>query len=634
MKIRTKLNFGAIVTGTLLMAFIGVIFLFTLNLQITNKKQQLIEQLVEVAVQSNISQDEYLKSPNEQLKAQWFAVYQKQVGLLDSATLLFSSNEENFLLGDVRTVSVDSKNIFDELVQDITVGNNEKIQDLSSRLAVKEQSWVADSLQLVKLNQAQVTDTQQKFLLFIVVSGFFVLWVYVITFLLATSVVKSLRALEKDFSRISTLDFSSSDTASISGKSNDEIGALRQSFNVMVSKLKKSYMTLDQKNVEFSHKTEEIGKINKAVLNILEDLKNEEAQLVEAKTKDEVLLDSIGDGVIAADNKGKIIVFNRAAKAMLGWEKENFLGKKLYDVLDLYDENNAVVPLKDRPLQIALSTGKPVIAQYQYAKKDGIKFPVAITVTPVILDNTTVGTIELFRDITKAKQIDQMKSEFVSVASHQMRTPLTGIKWLSEILLNSKSNLTAEQVETINQIVVSNTRMIHLVDDLLDVARIDAGQKFEVVLKTGDIMPAIKEVVAELKMVMSAKKVKIILAEDFPKKLILPIDKEKIKLVFHNLLANAIQYANYDYEVKIGFKQDEKVVTFTVADKGIGIPKSQQDQIFQKFFRSDNAKIMQPNGTGLGLYIVKAVIDGHHGKIWFDSELNKGTIFYFSLPLK
>jgi signal transduction histidine kinase len=231
-------------------------------------------------------------------------------------------------------------------------------------------------------------------------------------------------------------------------------------------------------------------------------------------------------------------------------------------------------------------------------------------------------------------QIEKTKSEFVSVASHQLRTPLTGIKWFSELILGGKAGEINLQVKDfLSDIHNSNERMIKLVEDLLNVSRIDTGKKFEIVKKPANIVEIIDSLTVDLVGLSHKHRVEIKKDNNFPKEFLLPIDTDKIRQVFANLLSNGVKYSKEGGFVEVGFENKENKALFTVKDQGLGIPKNQQSQMFQKFFRALNVQTKETDGTGLGLYIAKAIVEVHGGKIWFESEQDKGTTFFVELPV-
>lgn len=158
-------------------------------------------------------------------------------------------------------------------------------------------------------------------------------------------------------------------------------------------------------------------------------------QLEESKVKDEAILESVGDGLIAVDNDRKIMLINKVATDMLGWRTEDLIGKVITD-LRLEDQMGNVIPLEKRPTTIALTTGEVTRVVYFFVKNDKTRFPLSITATPIKLNGKTVGLIEIIRDVTKEKEVDKAKTEFVSIAAHQLRTPLTAISWYTEMVLN------------------------------------------------------------------------------------------------------------------------------------------------------------------------------------------------------
>ncbi|OGF28582.1 hypothetical protein A2331_04180 [Candidatus Falkowbacteria bacterium RIFOXYB2_FULL_34_18] len=214
-------------------------------------------------------------------------------------------------------------------------------------------------------------------------------------------------------------------------------------------------------------------------------------------------------------------------------------------------------------------------------------------------------------------------------------TPLTGIKWFSELLLKERAGkITQKQKDFLTQIYNSNHRMIRLVSDLLDVSHIDTGAKFETHKTKSDIQEMINQAIQDSVALIEEKDIIIKDRVKTVKRMEFEFDKQKIRQVFYNLISNAIKYSKQGGIVEISCDCDwknKKMINFHVKDEGIGIPKSQQNKVFSKFFRADNAIITQADGTGLGLYITKAIIEAHGGKLWFESEENKGTTFHFSL---
>jgi signal transduction histidine kinase len=230
-------------------------------------------------------------------------------------------------------------------------------------------------------------------------------------------------------------------------------------------------------------------------------------------------------------------------------------------------------------------------------------------------------------------ELDVAKSDFVSVAAHQLRTPLTGIKWSYTALLDPDTGpLTPDQKEIAQNGLASISNTLDLINDLLNVAHIEEGKmKFEV--KKQPIFPVLKKAVEGFKLIAEEKK--IVLAMKIPDESGFPdvdIDAEKMELAITNLLDNAVKYTPNGGRIDFSISQEQGLIRIVVQDSGIGIPKDQKNRLFSKFFRADNATAVQTSGTGLGLYMVKKIIDRHGGKIVVDSTEGKGTAFIITIP--
>lgn len=230
-------------------------------------------------------------------------------------------------------------------------------------------------------------------------------------------------------------------------------------------------------------------------------------------------------------------------------------------------------------------------------------------------------------------KLSKMKNEFVSVASHQLRTPLSAIRWETELLLSKfKKGLNDKQIKNIETINTLTNRMTRLVSDMLDVARIDQNR---LILKKEpvDIMKIIKEEIAETTSIAKARNIEVVFV---PKKNIPKVigDAQKIESVVENILSNSLKYTTNRGKIEIKVSKKDDFLVTSIKDNGVGIPEEQIERVFDKFFRSDNAVKYQTEGTGLGLYISKNIVEQLGGKIWFQSVENLGSIFSFSLPIK
>lgn len=353
-------------------------------------------------------------------------------------------------------------------------------------------------------------------------------------------------------------------------------------------------------------------------------------QIMKDKQKTEIILTSIGDGILVLDKEKRIILVNPSVTRLSGFEREELLDKKYFEILKFINE---VSKEEQRDfIEKVYATGKSAQMDMHTSliTKTGEELPVGDSASPILdKDNTVIGCVVVFRDATKEREIDQMKTEFVSLASHELKTPLTSMKYLLELFSDSATTLSDEQKSYMSELRKSNEEMILLVNDLLNVSRIELGRKFDIVKVESDLIEIIKDVTAQQAGFANHKKVEII----FPQQgdtINLKLDREKIREVVKNLVSNAIKYSKENSKIEINIAVNEKEIVFSVKDSGIGIPEAEKDNIFKKLYRANNVGDIE--GTGLGLYISKAIIEKHEGKIWFETKENEGTTFFFSLP--
>ena len=227
--------------------------------------------------------------------------------------------------------------------------------------------------------------------------------------------------------------------------------------------------------------------------------------------------------------------------------------------------------------------------------------------------------------------INKAKSEFVSLASHQLLTPLANIRWYTEMLLEENNYSKEKRRKYFSKIENSSQKMVELVQALLNVSRIEMGT-FLIETQPTDILEIISSILDELNYKIKEKNLSI--SKKFPKKLDTFIaDPRMLRVIFQNLLSNSVKYTRKNGQVEIFISKNKENLTIQVTDNGYGIPEDQKDKIFTKLFRADNVREEETDGTGLGLYITKSIVDNSGGKIWFESTENKVTNFYVKYPL-
>jgi len=329
--------------------------------------------------------------------------------------------------------------------------------------------------------------------------------------------------------------------------------------------------------------------------------------------------------------EGEIIMINKLGIELLG---NPFIkkGDHFRQSAEFLTAKGDPYPHDQMPAAAALRSNEKVIKDDIYIRKDNKNNLYQVTAIPIKnSQNQPEFIFEIYEDILHAKEVDRKKTDFISLASHQLRTPLAALRWFSEMLLSGDAGeLSKEQKEFVQNINDSAERMIELVNSLLNVSRIESGRLI-IDPKPTDLAELIRNVVGAQKIKAEERKINLILNidETLPK---INIDPKLIQEVYFHLITNAIKYTPPGGEVKIIVSEDQKNIISQVSDTGMGIPQESQEKIFQKFFRADNAIKSVPDGNGLGLHLAKAIVESSGGEIWFNSVVGRGTSFYFSLP--
>jgi len=380
----------------------------------------------------------------------------------------------------------------------------------------------------------------------------------------------------------------------------DELGDLSDAFNDTAKKLKDSHVLLTKK-----------------IREVTEDFK-----------KFKLAVDGTSDHIVITDTNGIILYANSAAELTTGYTHEEILG------------NTPALWGKQMPTDFYRTMWNTIKEQRKSfygeitnKRKNGQIYIAEAHISPLFDEQGSLyGFVGVERDITRQKEVDKSKTEFVSVASHQLRTPLTIINWYIEMLSDPQSvTLSEKQKRYIEEIARASKRMIELVNALLNVSRIDMGT-FMVDVEPIDFSLAMDDVLKDLFLQIARKDMRITKNYD---ETLPPIsaDPKLLRIIFQNLITNAVKYTQNGGSITISLSQKRSNILISVTDNGLGIPMHQQNKIFSKFFRADNAREKEPDGNGLGLYIVKSLVEHSGGKIWFTSEENKGTTFYVELPL-
>ncbi|MEK7465549.1 MAG: HAMP domain-containing sensor histidine kinase [Patescibacteria group bacterium] len=349
------------------------------------------------------------------------------------------------------------------------------------------------------------------------------------------------------------------------------------------------------------------------------------------------LVDYLPEGVILYDPSFKVLSFNKAAQELFRLSAEEIVGRMM-------DPGMAKNPHYRILVQALFPSLAPSMTQVSTSEA----WPQIVDLTtdePVLELRSTlirltdegqnaIGFLRLVKDRTREKALLAEKTDFINVAAHQLRTPLTAMGWAMESLVNLTADSSADVKEIVKEGNEIAQRALKITNDLLDVAKIEEG-KFGFLFEEKDIAELIQQLVSASGSI--AKQYSVTLFMEPPKEsIVVRMDPAKLSSVFLNLLDNAIRYNVKNGRVVIAVDRlmDKPFVKISVEDTGIGVPSEEIGELFTKLHRGSNAAVAEPNGSGLGLYIAKNIVEQHGGSIGFESTLNRGSTFWFTLPLK
>ncbi|HEX2912923.1 MAG TPA: response regulator [Chloroflexia bacterium] len=349
----------------------------------------------------------------------------------------------------------------------------------------------------------------------------------------------------------------------------------------------------------------------------------------EERNRNRAILDSIADGVFTTDLEQCITSVNPGVERLTGYKMADLLGRNYLEAFNIRDRGGNPLQAEMSPLLQAIQEGSPTeprIFQLNRAGSNDISL-IALVSAPVHDDNDAIsGTVGVFRDVTQEQEVSRLKDELVSMVSHELRTPMASVLGFSELMLTRQLSEAKSRmyVETIYK---EAQRLSTLINDFLDIQRMESGRQvynyIEVDFKT--LLRRIRDVFSQHR-----NRLKLNLPADLPS---VRADPDRILQTLTNLVSNAFKYSPDGGDVTINVRvNDHKMVEIAVQDHGLGIPRDAQGKLFSKFYRVDNSDRREIGGTGLGLAISREIIEAHGGKIWVESEVGKGSTFYFTLP--
>lgn len=507
---------------------------------------------------------------------------------------------ENDIVEKIKKQYLDYQKLFSQIEQ--MKGNTGELQteDFYNKHVTFTYRQLKDNLNnLSTLNEqamfahkyAVTRDAEQSMYMILILSAIAVIGGFIASRLSINKALSPIYSLQKTMKAVRDGDL----TQQAKITTDDEIGDLAREFNKLTKKV-----------YEFEQST--IGK------------------LLMEKNKSMTIVKSIYDPLIVLDADHKITLINRACETLFHIKEEKVINKHFLEVIrngELYDYITSVYGNEGKTSEqkiITITVGKKV---YYF------------NVTLAALENTAAhmnGVVVLLQNITELKQLEKMKSDFLSSISHEFKTPLTSIMMGTSLLYDENvGDLNEKQTKIIDAVMEDSERLAHLVNDLMQLIRLESGKSiFQ--MESSSIYGVVDHAVRAFKEQATEKEIDLTndVPEDLPRVI---IDSEKIRWVLNNLISNALKYTNAGDMIAVSAYVKENKMFISVKDTGIGIPEAYQEKIFDKFIqvKGNNAEI---KGTGLGLAIAKEVVEAHGGSIWCESRLDLGTNFTFTLPLE
>ncbi len=479
---------------------------------------------------------------------------------------------------------------------------------LSNRALLSVSRWIESRNMhlVVQVNRAEALASASLLTYMLIAVGVgLLLLTLVIAFVLSRELTHPLRQLAQKISGLKPGSWGTSRTI----HTGDEVELLDVRLGEMGNRLQRLY----------EHLEEEVGARTK--------------ELKQQYAFDRAVLEGIQHGVVTVDLNGRVSGANSAALSLLGMREEDLLTQRIEDAVPIY-RLGINDPINPHPVRRCLKERKvfrPSPGTFHNIKcKDGTLLPTMFLVSPLLQGRRCFGTVLVFQDVRDERHMEELKSEFITLASHQLRTPLSILRWHMD-LLKEEDHLNATQTASVEEMRLATDRMTNLLNALLQVAQLE-GDGIKPKLHPVDMLAFIRTAAQEVETVAKRAEIKFLLLA--PKQKISAMtDTVLLSIALQNLLTNAVKYSQKGGQVTLGLKRTRRAIEITVEDSGLGVPAKDQRHLFEKFFRAANVKKVDTDGSGLGLYISKMIIESLGGAISMNSNEGKGSIFTILLPL-
>lgn len=396
----------------------------------------------------------------------------------------------------------------------------------------------------------------------------------------------------------------------------------------------------------FAWRNQYIDQESQKIINLKGEIMGKEKQA-------EILIQSIADGIIVIDKVGNVSLINKKACEIVGWSVKEALGFDGVAVLNIMQDSKSLksVDFVNHPFRKVLGSQKDYSATVEILSKDSQKRYISLVISPIVPPHHSniIGAIAVLRDVSQEKKQEQQRAEFISTASHEMRTPVAAIEGYLALAMNDKvSTIDSKAREYLNKAHSSTQHLGKLFQDLLTSAKAEDGRltSHPTAVEMRDFIEKLSQ---DLHFSAEKKGLEVELIMNTPHSgttdttattsylqnvepvYYVMVDPDRIREVITNVFDNAVKYTDSG-KVSLGLTGDEKIIQIFVKDTGPGIPKEDLKHLFQKFYRVDNSATRTIGGTGLGLFICQKIVELYGGTIWAESEVGKGSTFFINLP--
>ncbi|MGI6764414.1 MAG: ATP-binding protein [Anaerovoracaceae bacterium] len=536
----------------------------------------------------SLQEYEHLNQHREEIQADiqsWAESLREEMFVVDDGFVIIASSNSNYI--DRSALDLLDQSI---LVRGMTGEISEQDRVLASGIPVKnmvfpiEKNGNVKGLVCLRADITSVYQSQSQARMIIIQAMLAALLITVgLGFFIARSITVPINDVTEKALKMSEGDFSQE----VSVRSDDEIGRLAEMFNLLREKLD---YTLAEINSE--------------------------------KNKLETILKNMGDGLLAVDNEGRIILANHAAMQMLDLKQKDIEDKSYDEIVGKFSKNLLYENIRERSLEggyheVVEKAGRAYDVRYdRYTDESG----------------QDMGMIVVFQDITEKQKLENMQRDFVANVSHELKTPLTTIKSYTETLMHTEIN-DCSTIEHFLRIIDEETdRMSRLVRNLLQLSKLDYKQE-KWFKKDTNLVNVVKTALSKVEMTAANKDQQLISLFDPKQRIMTVIDRDRIDQVLLNVLTNAIKYTPEGGKIEVDVFSEDPMAKVVIADSGIGIAEKEIPRVFERFYRVDKARSREMGGTGLGLSIAKQIVEEHGGTIAIQSKLGEGTRVTISLPL-